>query len=79
MISWTTRLIMWARHGIVFSLAFQLTSSVSSCTSRALFIVRLLLALSVVVRSQAKDSRKAKVEQGEFDEELSEQEGRLSL
>jgi hypothetical protein len=31
------------------------------------------------VRSQAKDSRKAKVEQGEFDEELSEQEGRLSL
>jgi hypothetical protein len=33
----------------------------------------------VCVRSQAKDSRKAKVEQGEFDEELSEQEGRLSL
>jgi hypothetical protein len=33
----------------------------------------------VTVRSQAKDSRKAKVEQGEFDEELSEQEGRLSL
>jgi hypothetical protein len=31
------------------------------------------------VRSQAKDSRKAKVEQGEFDEELSEQEGRLAL
>jgi hypothetical protein len=31
------------------------------------------------VRSQAKDSRKAKVEQSEFDEELSEQEGRLSL
>jgi hypothetical protein len=31
------------------------------------------------VRSQAKDSREAKVEQGEFDEELSEQEGRLSL
>jgi hypothetical protein len=31
------------------------------------------------VRSQAKDSRKAKVEQGEFDEELSEQEGRLPL
>jgi hypothetical protein len=31
------------------------------------------------VRSQAKDSRKAKVEQGEFDGELSEQEGRLSL
>jgi hypothetical protein len=33
----------------------------------------------LLVRSQAKDSRKAKVEQGEFDEELSEQEGRLSL
>jgi hypothetical protein len=31
------------------------------------------------VRSQAKDSRKAKVEQSEFDETLSEQEGRLSL
>jgi hypothetical protein len=31
------------------------------------------------VRSQAKDSRKAKVEQGEFDGELSEQEGRLPL
>jgi hypothetical protein len=32
-----------------------------------------------IVRSQAKDSRKAKVEQGEFDGELSEQEGRLPL
>jgi hypothetical protein len=31
------------------------------------------------VRSQAKDSRKAKFEQGEFDGELSEQEGRLPL
>jgi hypothetical protein len=31
------------------------------------------------VRSQAKDSRKAMVEQNEFDEELSKQEGRLSL
>jgi hypothetical protein len=31
------------------------------------------------VRSQAKDSRKAKVEQSEFKEELSEQESRLSL
>jgi hypothetical protein len=31
------------------------------------------------VRSQAKDSRKAKVEQSEFDEELSEPEGRLCL
>jgi hypothetical protein len=36
-------------------------------------------ALDVYVRSQAKDSRKAKVEQGEFDEKLSEQEGRLAL
>jgi hypothetical protein len=31
------------------------------------------------VRSQAKDSYKAKVEQGEFNEELSEWEGRLPL
>jgi hypothetical protein len=31
------------------------------------------------VRSQAKDSRKAMIEQSEFDEELSEQEGRLLL
>jgi hypothetical protein len=39
-----------------------------------------LIALcSDIVRSQAKDSRKAMVEQSEFDEELSEQEGRLPL
>jgi hypothetical protein len=33
----------------------------------------------ICVRSQAKDSRRAMVEQSEFDEELSEQEGRLLL
>jgi hypothetical protein len=38
-----------------------------------------MLFLCIHVRSQAKDSKKAKVEQGEFDEELSEQEGRLAL
>jgi hypothetical protein len=32
-----------------------------------------------IVRSQAKDSRRAMVEQSEFNEELSEQEGRLLL
>jgi hypothetical protein len=31
------------------------------------------------VRSQAKDSKKAKVEQGDFDEELSKCESRLPL
>jgi hypothetical protein len=39
---------------------------------------RIQLVLSAV-RSQAKDIRKAMVEQSEFDEELSEQEDRLPL
>jgi hypothetical protein len=37
------------------------------------------MTTSKSVRSQAKDSRKAMIEQSEFDEELSEQEGRLLL
>jgi hypothetical protein len=31
------------------------------------------------IKSQAKDSKKAKIEQGDFDEKLSEWEGRLPL
>jgi hypothetical protein len=33
----------------------------------------------VIVRGQAEDSRKARFNHDEFDEELSEQEGRLAL
>jgi hypothetical protein len=37
------------------------------------------LSRQIAVRSQAKDSRRAMVEQSEFDGELSEQESRLPL
>jgi hypothetical protein len=37
------------------------------------------LCNAVIVRGQAEDSRKARVNHDELDEELSEQEGRLAL
>jgi hypothetical protein len=40
---------------------------------------RRLSAFTAGVRGQAEDSRKARVNHDEFDEELSEQEGRLAL
>jgi hypothetical protein len=55
----------------------------ATCFSRLLqylnFVAVKRLLGKLLVRSQAKDSRKAMVEQSEFDEELSEQEDRLLL
>jgi hypothetical protein len=64
---------------VMFGNYTQCVNTLSSTKSVLSGIDTKLLLFLLFVRSQAKDSRKAKVEQGEFDEELSEQEGRLPL
>jgi hypothetical protein len=49
------------------------------CKTGALTTLQRRIFAAAIVRGQAEDSRKARFNHDEFDEELSEQEGRLAL